>query len=606
MEVDGPQQDFGDFPITLPAAHQSFTLDDLQSFTTGTTNNYNPSNSGSASVDLAKPAGSVHSTGMTSSFPYFTSNDDTYVDFASPSAFDTKNASLRFPPSEKRDSSAYSNLPLSPAHSLVSHSRDSDLYLDGTHGPTTPEEWSTMMPSREKGQAGAWNSGVPPYYDTYSGHDSSSMHVDQFAHLGAGFDSHSPSMGMHQQHDELTLGPSRTSPYPPASSFMPMAHMPLSPASSSPFLNADSHSSIPRGFVHQPSDAFSGLLMPGFEHEHRHSSPSSLTTQDDRVSSSATSSSKRRAARGSRSSAQPPRRASRAGSASAMSKKQELRPYPTPVGSTISMSPGSSQTPECTQCSLTFRDMPALQKHIKSEHTRPLVCVFHYAGCTSRFASKNEWKRHVASQHLALRYWLCTEGTCGQTRGPSTRSRAPTLPSFGSIFNRKDLYTQHIRRMHLPTEAGSPGSKKPLPADYEDRLRELQARAARIRCALPTFMLCPAVNCGTEFHGPNAWDDRMEHVAGHLERAAAGEEPPVVFGGQHDWTLTEWAASDSVQVTRRGHNGDTWTLCNPLRGEGAGSGRSGRASIDSASKARGGTGAAHRHDEDAEGEDWRS
>lgn len=601
MEVD-TQQDFGDFPITLPAAHQSLTLDDLQSFASAT--NKSHSNPGSHCADFTKRAPSIHSIGMSSSFPHWASNDDSYVDFASPSAYDQTHDSLGFSLSEKQQNASY-NFPLSPAHSLVSHSRDSDLYLDGTHGPSTPEDWQNMMPSREKSNAGSWNTGVPPYYDTYpSQNSSSSMHVDQFAHLGAGFDSHSPSMGMHHHHDELVLGPSRTSPYPPASSFMPMAHMPLSPASTSPFLGGDSHNSIPRGFAHQTSDAFSGLLMPGSEVEPRHSSPSSFSTQDEHASSSSLST-KRRAPRSSRSSAQPQRRASKVGSSTALSKKQELRPYPTPVGRSMAVSPGSSQTPECSQCSLTFRDLPALQKHIKSEHTRPLICVFHYAGCTSRFASKNEWKRHVASQHLALRYWLCTEGTCGQTRGPSTRSRASTLPSFGSIFNRKDLYTQHIRRMHLPTDGGSPGGKKPLPADYEDRLRELQGRAARIRCALPTFMLCPAVNCATEFHGPNAWDDRMEHVAGHLERAAAGEEPPVSFGGHHDWTLTEWAASDGVQVTRCGHNGDTWTLCNPLRGEGASSSRSSRVSMDSASKARGGTGTP-RVDEDAEGEDWRN
>ncbi|KAJ3474727.1 hypothetical protein NLG97_g9719 [Lecanicillium saksenae] len=98
----------------------------------------------------------------------------------------------------------------------------------------------------------------------------------------------------------------------------------------------------------------------------------------------------------------------------------------------------------------------------------------------------------------------------------------------------------------------------------------------------------------------------MEHVACHLERAAAGEEPPVTFGGPSDWTLTDWAASEGVNVTRQTSSG-AWKLCNPLRGEGGSSrgGRSGGASRSSASTAarrasmaRGGA-----DEEDAEGED---
>ncbi|TQV93214.1 hypothetical protein V2A60_010351 [Cordyceps javanica] len=257
---------------------------------------------------------------------------------------------------------------------------------------------------------------------------------------------------------------------------------------------------------------------------------------------------------------------------------QGLLPYPTPSSATWTTLPSKRTltdhaTLECTERNLTFRDLPTLQEHVELEHTRrPLLCVFHYAGCTSRFASKNEWKRHVTSQHLALRYWICTEGTCSQTR---TRSRAASLPAFGLIFNRKDLYTHHIRRMHLAPE-GSPviglTSKKPIPSEIEDRMRELQTNAARTRCELPQFMLCPATGCPSEFHGPNAWDDRMEHVACHLERAAAGEEPPVTFGGPGDWTLTDWAASEGVNVTRQTSDG-AWTLRNPFRGEGRNSRR---------------------------------
>ncbi|CEJ82523.1 hypothetical protein VHEMI02583 [[Torrubiella] hemipterigena] len=258
-----------------------------------------------------------------------------------------------------------------------------------------------------------------------------------------------------------------------------------------------------------------------------------------------------------------------------------------------------SGTWDCAHCSLPFRDLPSLDKHVKSEHTRPLICVFHWAGCTSRFASKNEWKRHVFSQHLALRYWLCTEGTCGHSRSSTNaRRRSSSLPAVGCIFNRKDLYTQHLRRMHVQGDGGKKSTKKSKDSSTEDFIREMQTRAARIRCELPTFMTCPAENCTIEFHGPNAWDDRMEHVAGHLEHAAVGDEPAVSFGGFGDWTLTGWAEQADVEVVKRTANG--WRLCNPLKGDsGSGNGNGGSNKRSSICSSKRGI----EEIEDAEGEE---
>lgn len=50
--------------------------------------------------------------------------------------------------------------------------------------------------------------------------------------------------------------------------------------------------------------------------------------------------------------------------------------------------------------SSTSKDIESPQEDIISEQIRPYVCVFNFAGCTSTFTSKNEWKRHVKSQHL--------------------------------------------------------------------------------------------------------------------------------------------------------------------------------------------------------------
>ncbi|KAK1828293.1 hypothetical protein QBC39DRAFT_359618, partial [Podospora conica] len=192
-----------------------------------------------------------------------------------------------------------------------------------------------------------------------------------------------------------------------------------------------------------------------------------------------------------------------------------------------------------------YTDQSSLDAHIKKKHTRPFKCVFHFAGCPSQFAAKNEWKRHVATQHLLLNYWICQEAECMRlVNGPSPiatnslssrtagsgRTAASTahhhghqdeenLPN-GNIFNRKDLYTQHLRRMHMPAEYKKEGSGKKTNTTgttsqqqhaWDARLRALQDAAVRTRCALPEAMTCPAPGCDETFTGATAWDLRMEH-----------------------------------------------------------------------------------------------
>ncbi|KAI1778319.1 hypothetical protein F4818DRAFT_296744 [Hypoxylon cercidicola] len=234
----------------------------------------------------------------------------------------------------------------------------------------------------------------------------------------------------------------------------------------------------------------------------------------------------------------------------------------------------------CTKCSkkVFFKDDNGLQNHIKKQHTRPFICVFGFAGCTSTFASKNEWKRHCSSQHLVLNYWVCQQDPCCKVSSKSAapaRNRSkpscsqnfyvPTLPR-GTIFNRKDLYTQHLRRMHIPaTFKKQVKQRKPTP-EWEARERDHQEKAKRIRCELPTYMRCPARDCIARFEGANAWDDRMEHVAKHLEKVVSGTEPPIDFGGVHDATLTDWATRPDVAIIEmeRGR----WRLRNPLKSNG--------------------------------------
>lgn len=219
----------------------------------------------------------------------------------------------------------------------------------------------------------------------------------------------------------------------------------------------------------------------------------------------------------------------------------------------------SSVSSICIQCSASYKDSAALEKHIKQSHTRPFICVFHYAGCKSTFATKNEWKRHVMSQHLYLNYYHCAHEECATAKPTSSRRRPKNLPQYGGIFNRKDLFTQHVRRMHQPDD-----KKKKPSRQAEDQIKRLQEHAFNIRCVLPKHMYCPARNCEEQFIGDHAWDERMEHVARHLERAAAGEEEPVRFGGDHDQSLSAWVESPAVDVVRRCYGG--WKLNNPIKG----------------------------------------
>lgn len=247
----------------------------------------------------------------------------------------------------------------------------------------------------------------------------------------------------------------------------------------------------------------------------------------------------------------------------------------------------------CDFCGESFKDQITLQRHVRSSHRRPFTCVFHYAGCNMTFAAKNEWKRHVLSQHLGLYFWHCTLDHCSQVNPLHAhgRSSTPGVPPFGSIFNRKDLYTQHVRRMHF----GADGSNKKMSQDAEEKLKVFQEAAKKKRCELPVYMECPAVGCSKQFRGSNAWDERMEHVACHLGQAASGKEEDVFFGGDHDPTLTNWAASPDVLVVVP-LSGGGWQHRNPLKGTGGPAGGGG--GVSSAWSVTSPMG-----DQDAEGED---
>ncbi|KAA8569157.1 hypothetical protein EYC84_000826 [Monilinia fructicola] len=257
----------------------------------------------------------------------------------------------------------------------------------------------------------------------------------------------------------------------------------------------------------------------------------------------------------------------------------------------------------CRQCSAPgFKDSATLQRHIASSHTRAYICVFDFAGCNSTFASKNEWKRHVSSQHLNLQAWVCTLGSCGKVPLSSHSGAIKGAPKRcggkaavergyeirGAEFNRKDLFTQHLRRMHAPFEVKRKGKRN---GEWEERVKGLQRSCERVRREAPERLGCPVRGCGAGnggmwFEGRGCWDERMEHLGKHLERM--GERMAVdelgLLGISHQAMLSnvpnssdvginqeddplflEWAVR--VGIIERG-NGGEWKLCAGMGGHG--------------------------------------
>lgn len=188
----------------------------------------------------------------------------------------------------------------------------------------------------------------------------------------------------------------------------------------------------------------------------------------------------------------------------------------------------------CTHCShAPFRDASSLRKHIAAAHTRPFPCAFSFAGCTSTFGSKNEWKRHIGSQHLCLQYYRCS--AC-----PST-----TADGKGNEFNRKDLFTQHLRRMHAPVDV-----KRSLPhepqEEWEAHVRAMQDSCLVTRRQPPQKSACPKAECKIIFEGRRAWDEWTEHVGRHMEKGQTD-------GLGVDRLLVEWSIREGIVEGEEGN-----------------------------------------------------
>jgi hypothetical protein len=172
----------------------------------------------------------------------------------------------------------------------------------------------------------------------------------------------------------------------------------------------------------------------------------------------------------------------------------------------------------------------------KNSDGRPFICSFSHYGCESRFSSKNEWKRHVSSQHLQLGFYRCDTGLCCPSASNGNRSY--------NDFNRKDLFTQHHRRMHTPwSPANKPLSKK-VSDDFEEGLEAVRQRCWQERRQAPKKSKC--IFCAHSFVGETAWEERMEHIGKHFERA--DREKKRLGRGEEDLDLRDWAVREGIVV----------------------------------------------------------
>ena len=182
-------------------------------------------------------------------------------------------------------------------------------------------------------------------------------------------------------------------------------------------------------------------------------------------------------------------------------------------------------------------------KNASVARTRVFHCAFSHYGCHSTFASKNEWKRHVSSQHLQLGFYRCDIGFCDPEKTSSAKSRSSTGKSYND-FNRKDLFTQHHRRMHAPWGNGSREPSAKERDDFEKSLEDVRQRCWIQRRTTPQRSTCGY--CRRVFEGENGWEERMEHVGKHLEGKGSGEAGIENLQEDEDKDLTDWAVKEGI------------------------------------------------------------
>ena len=151
--------------------------------------------------------------------------------------------------------------------------------------------------------------------------------------------------------------------------------------------------------------------------------------------------------------------------------------------------------------------------------TGKFICPFARYGCGVTSHYMQDWKRHVAVQHLRLGVYRCDIQKCIE---------------LVCNFRRSDGFTDHRRRMH--GEASVPKAVR----------RDIEARCWIRKRNPPQRSTCGF--CGKLFMGEHCWTSRMTHVGQHFVQ----NESPLIKE-REDADLTQWALSEGI--VQRGGDG---------------------------------------------------
>ncbi|KAL1975900.1 hypothetical protein VTN31DRAFT_4292 [Thermomyces dupontii] len=172
---------------------------------------------------------------------------------------------------------------------------------------------------------------------------------------------------------------------------------------------------------------------------------------------------------------------------------------------------------------------------------KSFICSFRHYGCDSTFGNKNEWKRHINTQHIKQAFWRCNQGSCDVSR------QQPQQPRVPNDFNRKDLFMQHLRRMHAPW------GRARLPSPHERDQFERHIILVTNQCHVHLRNPPPRSRCGFCSSTFTNWETRLEHVGRHYEqqqqasRTSSGSDTS--GEGQEeveDPDLRDWALREGV------------------------------------------------------------
>ncbi|KAK6352151.1 hypothetical protein TWF730_008983 [Orbilia blumenaviensis] len=188
----------------------------------------------------------------------------------------------------------------------------------------------------------------------------------------------------------------------------------------------------------------------------------------------------------------------------------------------------------CKVENIHFKNRSELKKHIETQHTKPYLCIFGFAGCNQRFGARNEWKRHIATQHLFLYSYICDHNDCAE------KNKAKT------VFNRGDLFMKHLERMHSFPNMQDRSPNDPELIAWKDEMKETKRRCERLRSP-PQRMTCGF--CSRIFEdGDKTWTELIDHVCLHYQQ---NDEAVRNSNGYRDDTdLIEWMKQNKLFKNR--------------------------------------------------------